>query len=317
MSTAVTETPTWGPGADPAEAALATHRARDTTIGTVKTEPKQKEHQSKVKETLSNLKSKLLHRKKGVAEGEASAEVSPGSSDHATLHLTLTPGEDGTKQGGEPAKGSPDVTQRAAQKVKKAISPKAGHLQCFVWASATSWVIGPQTAIAAYERISGHPYPSDWGLLLGPGRWVRDMVKWAWESGHMPSLWMAVILGLGPMLVMSVPQSILSTKSMAWIVGIGFAVYFTGSAEYYHLWEKLQEWQLFLAALVALAYYCTLAVFKRRNNARAEIRELHASGASDDELSQMSGGADLAQVVLLIPVASICCAVLYAPGAAF
>ncbi|MBD3004852.1 hypothetical protein [Streptomyces sp. 5-10] len=208
-------------------------------------------------------------------------------------------------------------TRKKINQVKTFIDPRNGQKWSFSWAVFGSWVIGPQTVIAAYERATGNPNPSDWGVWYGPGRWMRDTIKFAWENGHMTALFAGALLGLLPMLVMSAPERALSTKQMAWLICGGLGVYFTGSAQAYHVWPALQVWQLYLAALTALAYYCGLIAYKRMKKAEAALKEARENGVSEEEISRMSNGSGPVQMLLLMPAASIFSVVLYSPGAAF
>jgi hypothetical protein len=293
--TGTAETPSWGPGTDPVAAAIVVKSRPGTGADTDNTGTAP--DAAKTPEVLSGIKGKLAAIK--VKRDKVKVKASDASAKAGAAYTKTA------------------STREKINKVKVFVDPRNGQKWSFAWAVVASWVIGPQTMIAAYERLSGDPDPSGWGLMYGPGRWMRDTIKFAWEGGHMPALWMGALLGFIPMLIMSVPGKVLNTRQMAWIVGGGLAVYFTGSAEDYHLWPPIQAWQLYVATLAAVAYYCGFIAFKRKQKANAAIEDARVNGVSEEGIRSMGSGGGPVQMLLMLPAASIFSVVLYAPGAAF
>lgn len=192
------------------------------------------------------------------------------------------------------------------------------YVTSFMISSIASWLVGPQILVAAYERVRFGSATTDWGFLMGPGRWFRDTVGMAHETGQMSALVWAAVLGLMPMIILGIRnmgaghvaqgtyQGRMAGLGIKWLtraaylipvlylVGIsypGLVTWLFGSPWTMH-W-----WQVWVMALFCLAYYCTMWVFDR---------------------VEKGLGLGYFHVLLMMPVASIVTgAVLYAPGAAW
>jgi hypothetical protein len=72
----------------------------------------------------------------------------------------------------------------------------------FGWSMILAWAVNPIMLMEAmYDRALGSKAPRDWGLLMGPGRWFRDTIVMAWETGQKASFTWAVVIGLLPMVI--------------------------------------------------------------------------------------------------------------------
>ena len=228
---------------------------------------------------------------------------------------------------------------RATEAVKRALDPSNGktrpYVTSFMISSVVSWVVGPQVLLAAYERIRFHTSTTSWGILHGPGRWFRDTVGAAWETGQTGSLIWAAVLGLTPMIILGVRnmtaghlaegthQGRLAAMGIKWLTRAAYLVpltYFIGlgypevvSSLFGSPWE-LHWWQIWVMGLFCTAYYCTMWVFDR-------VEKLHRSRAGMSEEQRVGAkkmGPGLFHALLMTPLASIITGVLlYAPGAAW
>lgn len=192
------------------------------------------------------------------------------------------------------------------------------YVTSFMISSVVSWAIGPQILLAAYERIRFGTSTTDWGLLHGPGRWFRDTVGMAHETGRMGALIWAIILGLTPMIFMGVRNMAachvaqgayrgrLSSLAIRWLTRAAYlvpVVYFTGvaypesvTALFGAPWV-LDWWQIYVMGLFCTAYYCTMWALDR---------------------IEKGLGLGYFHVILMVPVASIVTGALrYGPDAAW
>lgn len=211
---------------------------------------------------------------------------------------------------------------KAIETVKTNLDPANGktrpYVTSFMISSVVSWAIGPQIFVAAYERMRFGTSTTDWGILNGPGRWFRDTVGMAYESGRLGSLIWAAVLGLLPMIIMfarnqaagylaqGTYQGRLGMFGIKWLTRSAYLipiVYFIGisypdevTAVFGSPWT-LQMWQVWVASLFCLTFYCTMWVFDR---------------------VEKGLGLGYVHVLLMTPLASVITgAVLYAPGAAW
>ncbi|QPL14416.1 membrane protein [Streptomyces phage EhyElimayoE] len=211
---------------------------------------------------------------------------------------------------------------KAIETVKTNLDPANGktrpYVTSFMISSVVSWVAGPQILIALYERIRFGSSTTDWGILNGPGRWFRDTMGMAYESGRTGSLIWAAIMGLLPMVIMflrnmaaghlaqSTYQGRLGMLGIKWLtrsaylVPIGFFVGVSYPAQITWLFGSpwtFQMWQFWVAGLFCLSFYCTMWVFDR---------------------VEKGLGLGYTHVLLMTPLASVITgAALYAPGAAW
>lgn len=177
---------------------------------------------------------------------------------------------------------------KAVEAVKKNLDPKNGktrpYVTSFMISSVVSWAVGPQIFLAAYERIRFGTSTTDWGLLQGPGRWFRDTIRMAHETGQMVGFVAAICIGLAPMILSSfrnVTANHLAQSSyrgraaelaikwlarLPWMVPV---VFLTGVAypDYITAWFgspwTFEWWQFWVAGLFCTAYYFTMWVFDR------------------------------------------------------
>lgn len=202
------------------------------------------------------------------------------------------------------------------------LDPKNGktkpYVTSFAFSAIASWAIGPQIFTALYGWARFGIFPQDWGILNGPGRWFRDTIVMAQETGKTGSLIWAAVLGLLPMMFMfarTMTANYLATSTYrgrmatfavkwltrsAWLVPI---VFFTGVAypdEVTWLFGSpwvMEMWQFWVAGLFCTAFYCTLWVFDR-------VEKRLPLGAT--------------HILLMTPLASIVTGVLLnSPGAAW
>jgi hypothetical protein len=229
---------------------------------------------------------------------------------------------------------------KAVAAVRVGLSPGKGktrpYVTSFMISVAASWAIGPQFLLAAaYERIRYGTSTIDWGLLQGPGRWFRDTLQMASETGQTVGLIAAICLGLAPMVLFSFRSAVvehikrspyygkaaeLAVKWLtrlpwmvpaAFLVGVAYPDYIT--AWFGQPWT-LGWWQIWVAGLFCAAYYCTLWVFDRME--KLYLARQTMSGEELERSSKMGPG--LFHAVLMIPLASIISgALLNAQGAAW
>jgi ElaB/YqjD/DUF883 family membrane-anchored ribosome-binding protein len=211
---------------------------------------------------------------------------------------------------------------KAIETVKAGLDPANGktrpYVTSFMISSVVSWVAGPQILIALYERIRYGSSTTDWGILNGPGRWFRDTVGMAYETGHLGGLIWAAIMGLAPMVIMFARNMTagylaqgtyhgrLSMLGIRWLTRSAYLVpilFFVGvsypgviTAIFGSPWT-FQWWQFWVAGLFCTAFYCTMWVFDR---------------------VEKGLGLGYIHVLLMTPLASVITgAALYAPGAAW
>lgn len=228
---------------------------------------------------------------------------------------------------------------RAAGAIKAGLDPANGttrpYVTSFGISAVVSWLVSPQILVAAYERIRFHTSTTDWGVLHGPGRWFRDTVGMATETGQTFGLVAAICLGLAPMFLFSVRNGVAKYLAespyygkagrfaVKWLARAPYlvpSVYLTGVAYPKYVTSifgspwRLEMWHLYVAGLFCTAYYFTMWVFDR-------VERLHRErlAMSDEERAKsQSMGPGLFHVLLMVPLASIVTGVLlYAPGAAW
>lgn len=199
--------------------------------------------------------------------------------------------------------GAGKKTGRIAKRVRPARDAVAASVTNkrwgFLWAAGASWLIGPQTLVAAWDRIvlifgmeryaSGEE-PMGWGLLHGPGRWFRDQVAANEENGTMLHLLACAAFGVVPLLVLAAHRE--WPQYGKWLLGLlvgAPALYLIGVS----YWGWPLTWtDIYVAGLFASAWYCTVWA------------------KSKDE--------GIFRFLLMIPLASVVSgALLYSPGAAF
>lgn len=192
------------------------------------------------------------------------------------------------------------------------------YVNSFMISLAAAWVVSPsQLLTALYERIKFGTSTTDWGFMHGPGRWFRDTVKMAVETGQVFGLVAAICLGLTPMFLFTVRNMTvnylaqssyrgrLAEFTVRWLSRAPYlvpAVYLIGVSYPDQItwlfgspWE-LTWWQFWVAGLFCTAYYCTLWALDR---------------------AEKGLGLGFTHVLLMIPMASIASCVLYAPNAAW
>lgn len=227
---------------------------------------------------------------------------------------------------------------RTVALARKALDPGNSktkpYVTSFMISLGLSWAVGPQILTATYERLRFGTSTTDWGVLHGPGRWFRDTVGMAVETGQVASLVVAICLGLAPMMLFSIRNATAenlarsSYRGRMANIGIRWAarlpylvplVYVTGVAypEYVTAvfgspWT-LQWWQFWVAGLFCTAYYFTMWALDRIERFYQERQAM-----SEEERNKVkSMGPGLFHAVLMIPLASIVSGVLYTPGAAW
>lgn len=211
---------------------------------------------------------------------------------------------------------------KAIETVKTGLDPENGktrpYVTSFLISTVVAWVAGPQILIALYERIHFGTSTTDWGILNGLGRWFRDTVGMAYETGQMGSLIWAAIMGLAPMVIMFVRnlaaghlaqgtyRGRLAETGIRWLtrsaylVPIGFFVGVSYPDQVTWIFGSpwtFQWWQFWVAGLFCTTFYCTMWVFDR---------------------VEKGLGLGYIHVLLMTPLASVITgAALYAPGAAW
>lgn len=211
---------------------------------------------------------------------------------------------------------------KAIEAVKTNLDPANGktrpYVTSFMISSVVSWAVGPQILTALYERIRFGTSTTDWGILNGPGRWFRDTVGMAYESGRLGSLIWAAILGLTPMIITFARNQFAGylaqgtyhgrmaafgikwlTRS-AYLIPIGYLVGISYPEQVTWMFGSpwtLQMWQVWVAGLFCTTFYCTMWVFDR---------------------IEKGLGLGYFHVLLMTPLASVVTGILlYAPGAAW
>lgn len=308
-----------------------------------------------LKSDLRKLKEKASTAREKWAEGrKASAEKTESVRKEAAE--ILAPAKEKVSEEKKLAGEVMKPVYKAIEVVKTGLSPENGktrpYVTSFLFSSVLCWVGGPQILVALYDRavlLTGRTLVApardaatlaagegaEWGILHGPGRWFRDTVGMAYETGRMGSLIWAAILGLMPMIILGIRnmsvnhlaqstyQGRMSALTIRWMTRAAYLVpvlFFVGvSYPEQVTWMfgepwTLEWWQIWVAALFCTAYYFTMWVFDR-------IERLHRSMAemSEEEKEKARAlGPGLFHVILVTPLASIVTgALLYAPGAAW
>lgn len=221
----------------------------------------------------------------------------------------------------------------------KVLDPSQGKTRPYVTSFGIScvlaWAVSPQILVAAYERIRFGTGTTSWGILHGPGRWFRDTVRMAAETGQMVGLIAAICVGLAPMFLFTVRNAVSSYLANApykgkmgalairWLARAPYVipvVYLVGvpypglvTPVFGSPW-RLEWWHFYVAGLFCLAYYCTMWVLDRIERFNRE--RLVMSDEQRAEARKMGPG--LFHAVLMIPLASIISgALLHTPGAAW
>jgi hypothetical protein len=198
-----------------------------------------------------------------------------------------------------------------------------------------SWALGPQVLVAIYERLWFHTSTTSWGVLHGPGRWFRDTVGMAAETGQMFGLIAAICLGVTPMFLFSVRNMVAKYLAESpyygkagrfairwlarapylvptvYLIGVAYPQYVTpvfGSP-----W-RLEMWHFYVAGLFCTTYYFTMWVFDRIERLRVERQAMSA----EEQASTQTMGPGMFHALLMVPLASIISgALLYTPNAAW
>lgn len=202
-----------------------------------------------------------------------------------------------------PARPEPESAGRSTESGSRRTRP---YVTSFGMSLILAWVVNPQQFLTAvYERARFHTGTTSWGIMHGPGRWFRDTLSTARETGQTAGLVGAIILGLAPMIILTIRN--MSATHLAGSVGPGRAaaltvrwitraaylvpiLFFVGISYpgivtplFGSPWE-MHWWQLYVAGLFFTAYYFTTWVFDRM------AKKL---------------GPDYTHVLLMIPLASI------------
>jgi hypothetical protein len=287
---------------------------------------------------LGSLKEKASSTRTKWAEGrKASGEKQRKTREEAKKILAPVKEkvEEEKKLAGEVMK----PVHSAIRTVRANLDPSNGktrpYVTSFLLSSIVSWIVSPQILTAAYERIHFGTSTTGWGLLNGPGRWFRDTVGMAYESGQMGSLIWSAIMGLLPMIILtlrniaaqraaeSVYQGRMSGFSIKWLNRLAYSalpVFFTGvsyptevTSIFGSPWT-FQMWQFWVAGLFCTAYYFTTWVLDRIERLNRERMVLPEE--EREKLKVMGPG--IFHVLLMVPLASIVTGILlYAPGAAW
>ncbi|MFE0472473.1 hypothetical protein ACFW2V_12750 [Streptomyces sp. NPDC058947] len=274
-----------------------------------------------LKGDLGKLKGKLSSARTKWADGQKSASKKKETVRKEAGEI-LTPVKQRVSEEREIAGEVTKPIVKAIETLKKGLDPANGktrpYVTSFMISSVVSWAIGPQFLLAAYERIKYGTSTTGWGVLQGPGRWFRDTIGMAVETGQMVGFTAAICVGLAPMLLFSVRNMVAShvaqssyygktaTLAIKWLarlpwlvpvvflIGVSYPKYVTAlfGAPWVFGW-----WQVWLAGLFCTAYYCTMWVFDR---------------------VEKGLGLGYFHVLLMVPLASIVTgALLYTPGAAW
>lgn len=278
-----------------------------------------------LKGDLKALKGKVSSTREKWSKGKEVAEGKKGKVRKEAGEI-LTPIKEKTKEKVAEEKKLVDEAMKPVYKaievVKSGLDPENGktrpYVTSFMISSVVSWVAGPQILIALYERIRFGTSTTDWGILNGPGRWFRDTVGMAYESGRLGSLIWAAILGLTPMVILfarnitagylaqGTYRGRMAEFGIRWLTRSAYLVpigYFVGisypdevTAIFGSPWT-LQWWQFWVMGLFCATFYCTMWVFDR---------------------VEKGLGLGYFHVLLMTPLASVITgALLYAPGAAW
>lgn len=291
-----------------------------------------------LKGDIKTLKGKLSSTKDKWSEGKDKAEEKKEKV-RKEAEKILAPVKEKAAEEKKLAAEVMKPVQAAAAVIKNGLEPGNGktrpYVTSFMISSVMSWAVGPQILIALYERIRFGTSTAGWGILNGPGRWFRDTVGMAYESGRTGSLIWAAIMGLTPMIIMftrnqvagylaqstyrgrMVGFSITWLTRSAYLVPIGFFVGVSYpdqiSAVFGSPWT-FEMWQFWVAGLFCMAFYMTMWVFDRIERLNRE-----RSVMSDEEREKsQSMGPGIFHALLMVPLASIVTGILlYAPGAAW
>ena len=290
-----------------------------------------------LKGDLRALKDKASSARVKWAEGRASAESKKEKVRREAGEIRVPV----KKKVSEEAEIAGEVVKpvfKATQAAKAALDPANGrtrpYVTSFMISLAASWAVGPQILTALYERIRFGTNTTSWGFLQGPGRWFRDTVGMAYETGQMVGLISAVIVGLAPMLLMNVRNMTAGHFArssyrgrgadfvirllarlpymvpVVFLVGVSYPDYV--QALFGQAWT-LEWWQFWVAGLFCIAYYCTMWAFDRIERLHRERLVL----SEEERKATQSMGPGLFHALLMVPLASIVSGVLYAPGAAW
>lgn len=295
-----------------------------------------------LKDDLGKLKTTAASFRSSWTEGRGVAKSKESAVRKEAGEILAPVKEKVSEKIGEEKRLADQVMQpvfRVIGSIKRGVDPANSrtrpYVTSFMASTVLSWAFGPQLLVAVYERIRFGTSTTDWGLLQGPGRWFRDTVGMARETGQTPGLILAIFLGLSPMILLGVRnltashiarssyRGRLASFGIKWVarapylvpaaylVGVGYPEYVTplfGSP-----WT-LQWWQVYLAGLFCTAYYFTMWAFDR-----IEENNVRLAGMSDEERAKEKAmGPGLFHAVLMIPLASIITGVLLdAPGAAW
>lgn len=291
-----------------------------------------------LKSDIKTLKGKLSSTKGKWSEGKDKAEEKKEKV-RKEAEKILAPVKEKAAEEKKLAAEVMKPVQAAAAVIKNGLEPGNGktrpYVTSFMISSVMSWAVGPQILIALYERIRFGTSTAGWGILNGPGRWFRDTVGMAYESGRTGSLIWAAIMGLTPMIIMftrnqvagylaqstyrgrMVGFSITWLTRSAYLVPIGFFIGVSYpdqiSAVFGSPWT-FEMWQFWVAGLFCMAFYMTMWVFDRIERLNRE-----RSVMSDEEREKsQSMGPGIFHALLMVPLASIVTGILlYAPGAAW
>lgn len=291
-----------------------------------------------LKGDIKTLKGKLSSTKDKWSEGKDKAEEKKEKV-RKEAEKILAPVKEKAAEEKKLAAEVMKPVQAAAAVIKNGLEPGNGktrpYVTSFMISSVMSWAVGPQILIALYERIRFGTSTAGWGILNGPGRWFRDTVGMAYESGRTGSLIWAAIMGLTPMIIMftrnqvagylaqstyrgrMVGFSITWLTRSAYLVPIGFFIGVSHpdqiSAVFGSPWT-FEMWQFWVAGLFCMAFYMTMWVFDRIERLNRE-----RSVMSDEEREKsQSMGPGIFHALLMVPLASIVTGILlYAPGAAW
>lgn len=307
-----------------------------------------------LKGDLRKLRNKAADTRRKWVDGRAAAEEKKKEV-RKKAQFTLGPVRDRAVEEGRIAGEAMKPIQKAVVTARVVLSRKnrktKPYVDAFFVAFALSWALSPQMLLAAYDRIvlmAGRPLiapardasvleagrGTDWGILHGPGRWVRDTVRMAYETGQMGALVWAAVLGMLPMIILGIRngaatylsgftyQGKLGQEAVRRLTQAAYAVpvvYLVGVA-YPNLTEglfgatwTLAWWQVWVTALVCVAYYSTMWALDRIERIHQERQML--SEEERDKLGNMR--PDFFHILLMIPVASLFGALLHAPGAAW
>lgn len=274
-----------------------------------------------LKGDLKTLKGKLSSAAAKWAEGSEKAEKKKEKVRKEAKEI-LDPIKDKAVEEKKLAAEVMKPVYKAIEMVKTNLDPANGktrpYVTSFMISSVVSWVFSPQILIALYERIRFGTSTTDWGILNGPGRWFRDTVGMAYESGHLGGLIWAAVMGLIPMIItftrnqaagylaQSTYHGRLGMLGIKWLTQSAYLIpigFFVGvsypdevTAVFGSPWT-FQMWQFWVAGLFCITFYCTMWVFDR---------------------IEKGLGLGYFHVLLMTPLASVITgAVLYAPGAAW